>query len=283
MDLPSAYATAQGFVDSFNYHGLEPSSTTQDEPEPSQENNPIQTEPAPEELNILTPADFYAIGRFVGLCFQIVSGAGVIALVVGSLVLAWGGTLATLVVSFFPGIAVALPIIGSVIPVSGWMLGYLVAYAMCILLFLATFAIAAVIDRPRTQWSFALASFLFDKVGCSVAGCPYHNSPYNQCALNLSDALIRAGYQLPLAKDVNYCPHGRVRNADGMARVVMKALGRPKVRGWANRPRWEGIVYFAGGNSLSGATGHIDFWNGKEALHATYPDAKDVWFFPLKP
>lgn len=128
---------------------------------------------------------------------------------------------------------------------------------------------------------------LFGITGCSVAGCPFRFDPasdFNFCALNLSDALVRAPYILPDAVNVNYCTHGRVRNADGMARVCRKQNGGGiDLQGWENRPSWNAIVYFEGGPSLGGATGHIDLYDGqtKKGLHASYPDAAVVWFWKL--
>ena len=141
--------------------------------------------------------------------------------------------------------------------------------------------------RAISDWSYAAIAGKFDKTGCSVAGCPFHNSGDSEpgifyCALNLSDAIIRAGYSLPSAINVNYCAHAkpRVRNADGMARVVKsKNGGAVDVSGYANRPNWKGIVYFEGG--FQNATGHINLWNGTSGVHANYPNATTVWFWRL--
>ncbi len=139
------------------------------------------------------------------------------------------------------------------------------------------------------DWSWSRLSPLFGRDGCSVAGCPYHRPPQDPpgifyCALNLSDCILRASYSLPTADLVNYCPHGRARNADGMARIVKNQnSGKIDHSGWDDRPAWNGIVFFAGGPSLGGATGHIDLYDGaaKDALHASYPDATTVWFWQL--
>lgn len=163
------------------------------------------------------------------------------------------------------------------------------------------------------DWSYDKVAVLFGESGCSVAGCSY-NHPQGCasanvlcCALNLSNAVIEAGYSLPSATDVNYCDHSgglakRVRNADGMARVTRaQNEGRIDASGWANRPAWKGIVYFEGGLSLTSlydeaeraqfaprdfasvfrATGHIDLWDGKKGVHAQYPDSSLIWFFQL--
>ena len=171
---------------------------------------------------------------------------------------------------------------------------------------------------PSTRdWLYASVARLFGQNGCSISGCEF-NHPMGCasanvlcCALNLSDAIVRAGYDLPKASDVNYCSHGgsapkRVRNADGCARVVRAQNGGSvDVSGWKNRPTWKGIVYFEGGLSLNEiyeqltantgkkssipvdfdtvftATGHIDLWNGTKAVHAEYPDATTIWFWRL--
>jgi hypothetical protein len=132
-------------------------------------------------------------------------------------------------------------------------------------------------------WEYDRIARGFDIVGCSVTECPFHNvgNLILSCALNLSDAVIRANYTLPTAPNVNRCPHGRVRNADGMARIVGRVAGGPQAQGWANRPRWKGVVYFEGGPSLQGVTGHIDLWDSFNAVHREFSDAKVTWFFRL--
>jgi hypothetical protein len=135
------------------------------------------------------------------------------------------------------------------------------------------------------DWSYSRIDGYFETSGCSVSGCYFNNWPGNKCALNLSDAILRAGYTLPGAANVQYCDspahsNPRVRNADGMARIVKaKNGGRIDVTGYANRPSWKGIVYFEGG--IGNATGHIDLWTGTSGKHANYPDAQVVWFWQL--
>jgi hypothetical protein len=141
------------------------------------------------------------------------------------------------------------------------------------------------ITKSTTDWSYQQAIDLFPKHGCSTSGCEFHLPPDCTsrpgtfcCALNVSDALIRAGYTLPHATNVNYCPHDRVRNADGMARICNAQNGGTwDVSGWNNRPAWKGIVYFEGGT----VTNHIDFWDGDSAVHTQFPDANTVWFWKL--
>jgi hypothetical protein len=135
------------------------------------------------------------------------------------------------------------------------------------------------------SWEYEKIAREFGIVGCSVPECPFHGAgnAVLKCALNLSDAVIRANYTLPTAPNVNLCPHGRVRNADGMARVIKKARGGPQAQGWSNRPDWKGVVYFEDGPSLGRATGHIDLWDGSNAVHREFPDARVIWFFELVP
>lgn len=145
------------------------------------------------------------------------------------------------------------------------------------------------IQRPtrsqKVEWKYSKIFREFGTDGCSMKDCPFHSKGDDlyKCALNLSDAVILAGYILPKAPTVNFCPHGRVRNADGMARVVQQAIGGPSARGWDQRPSWRGIVYFEGGPNLTDATGHIDLWDGIQAVHvgAKYSDAETIWFFRL--
>lgn len=143
-----------------------------------------------------------------------------------------------------------------------------------------------------SDWSYQRIFERFGSSGCSVNGCRYHDSGAGAsdiyyCSLNLSDGILLAGYTLPSATNVNYCDqpvhaNPRVRNADGMARVVKaKNGGRIDVSGWTNRPAWRGIVYFEGGPDLSGATGHIDLWSGSDAVHKAYPSATTIWFWQL--
>ncbi|TGD72192.1 hypothetical protein E4634_16120 [Mangrovimicrobium sediminis] len=152
------------------------------------------------------------------------------------------------------------------------------------------------------DWKYDKVEAKFKEIGCIVSGCEFNHPQGCKsasvlcCALNLSDAVISAGYSLPSASNVNYCPHGRVRNADGMARVTKSQnSGAIDATGWANKPSWKGIVYFEGGLALSQiydgltrnskslilATGHIDLWNGSGAVHAEYPDAATIWFWRL--
>jgi hypothetical protein len=163
------------------------------------------------------------------------------------------------------------------------------------------------------DWSYARVAARFGESGCSVSGCSFSHpqgcasASVLCCALNLSNAVVEAGYSLPSATDVNYCDHAgasakRVRNADGMARVVKAQNGgRIDASGWANRPSWKGIVYFEGGLSLQSlyadaenteiapadfasvfrATGHIDLWDGEKGVHAQYPNSSVIWFFRL--
>jgi len=144
--------------------------------------------------------------------------------------------------------------------------------------------------RASTQsWSWGTVHPHFGDSGCSELQCPYHRSSgtpagINFCALNLSDVFIRSGYTLLQASDVQYCQHGRVRNADGMARVVRAQNGGAiDASGWQNRPTWNGIVFFEGGPDLTNVTGHIDLYKGatQSAIHAEYPNASTVWFWKL--
>jgi hypothetical protein len=135
------------------------------------------------------------------------------------------------------------------------------------------------------MWSYERIFAEFGSGGCSVDGCPYNGFEGNRCALNLSDSIIRAGYTLPLdgVAEVRTCPHTdpRVRNADGMARVLQRALGAPDASGWANRPNWKGFVYFEDAPEFTEASGHVDLWDGAAGVHGTYDRAKVIWFWRL--
>jgi len=140
-------------------------------------------------------------------------------------------------------------------------------------------------NSSTQSWSYSAAVALFPTHGCSEIACEFHLPPDCAghsgvfcCALNLSDALMRVGYALPASTDVNYCDHGRVRNADGMARICRKQnSGAIDASSWSNRPSWKGIVYFEGGE----VTQHIDFWDGASAVHTQYPSANVIWFWKL--
>ena len=150
------------------------------------------------------------------------------------------------------------------------------------------------VSKSTAEWSWGKVHPLFKKTGCSINGCEFSRpggcDDILCCALNLSDALIRAGYTLPSAGDVNYCSHAdtkRVRNADGMARICnVQNGGSFDQQGWANRPTWKGIVYFEGNLIFALAphvlvTAHIDLWDGTKAVHTQYPDATVVWFWKM--
>lgn len=141
---------------------------------------------------------------------------------------------------------------------------------------------------PSTQdWSYSRVRVLFPNDGCTHPGCNFRRAvhpSWNFCALNLSDALLRSGYALPAAADVNTCdpahPKPRVRNADGMARICRaKNGGAIDASGWVNRPAWNGIVFFEG--NLGNVTGHIDLWDGTQGVHGNYPQATTVWFWRM--
>ncbi|TAI67131.1 hypothetical protein [Bradyrhizobium sp. Leo170] len=158
------------------------------------------------------------------------------------------------------------------------------------------------------DWQYSKVLAQFGENGCSTSGCTYNHPEgcktvlVHCCALNLSDAIIKAGYNLPAADNVNYCDHKRVRNADGMARVTRAQNGgKIDASTWANRPSWKGIVFFEGGLALTSiyekaaraegapsdfakvftVTGHIDLWDGTKGVHATYADATTIWFWQL--
>lgn len=141
---------------------------------------------------------------------------------------------------------------------------------------------------PSTRdWSYSRTVAVFPRDGCAVSGCTFnaqHHPDWNFCALNVSDALLRVGYTLPAAAQVNYCEPAhakpRVRNADGLARICRaQNNGEIDASTWAARPSWKGIVFFEG--NLGPVTGHIDLWNGTDAVHTSYPHAATVWFWKL--
>lgn len=143
-----------------------------------------------------------------------------------------------------------------------------------------------------SDWSYQRVFERFGSSGCSLTNCYFRHSGASPsdlfyCALNLSDAILQAGYTLPSAPDVKYCDspahaNPRVRNADGLARIVRaKNGGAIDASEWRNRPAWKGIVYFEGGPDFSRASGHIDLWNGTGAVHKAYPSASVVWFWRL--
>ncbi len=145
---------------------------------------------------------------------------------------------------------------------------------------------------PSTQdWSYERILTLFNSSGCTITGCPYRDvggGTINSCALDLSDAVLRASYTLPIISDpYNKCPHTnpRVRGADIMARLA-RAQNNATVdaSGWANRPPWKGIVFFEEPDPATSLTGHIDLWDGAsgKGVHGTYPTWGGViWFWKL--
>lgn len=125
----------------------------------------------------------------------------------------------------------------------------------------------------------------FNKTGCSRPNCPYGPTfNGNRCALNLHDAIIRSGYRMGTIGNVwqgwPLCPHERIRAAQGMRDLIISKLGEPNNKGWNNKPNYKGIVWFSGEN-FTDATGHIDLWNGTDAVHKGYKDTNEVWFWKL--
>ncbi|WP_426715145.1 T6SS effector amidase Tae4 family protein, partial [Campylobacter coli] len=106
----------------------------------------------------------------------------------------------------------------------------------------------------------------------------------NSCALDLSDAVIRAGYSLPsIAVQYNKCSHDRVRGADIMARIVRSQNSDTiDASQWSNRPPWKGIVFFEESDPATIVTGHIDLWDGTKGVHGTYENwGRSIWFWRL--
>src|SRR5436309_1336421 len=102
----------------------------------------------------------------------------------------------------------------------------------------------AFLDRVKDMVSIqqdVLGDFpLFGKVGCSDPHCPFHQAPectdFFCCALNLSDALLRAGYTPPAVTGATKCPHGRFRGAADLAKSVRAQNGgRIDASTWAGR------------------------------------------------
>jgi hypothetical protein len=124
----------------------------------------------------------------------------------------------------------------------------------------------------------------FGTTGCTVAKCPYGSTfDGNKCALNVHDAIIKAGYRCGTSgsqwKGFPLCPHERMRSAQGMEELIRSLLGAPDAVGWANRPNWAGLVFFGG--NFANATGHVDLWNGKDAVHTPYPNTSPTYFWKL--
>ncbi len=165
------------------------------------------------------------------------------------------------------------------------------------------------------SWSFAKLSANFKRTGCSVANCWYNDtgqtkcgSTFNCCALNVSDAIYQAGYDIELLAGVKRCdspPHDRPRvlAASGMRAICNDLNGAPDATSWASRPKGAPAIVFFGpplgkvvrreeasscqhveeSNAALAVTGHVDIWDGTQALHDQYPGAAVVEFWLLGP
>lgn len=163
------------------------------------------------------------------------------------------------------------------------------------------------------SWSFGKLQANFKRTGCSVANCWYNDedqtkcgSTFNCCALNVSDAVYQAGYDIESLTGVKRCdspPHDnpRVLAASGMRAICNDINGAPDATSWDTRPNKPAIVFF--GPPLGrvirredcpncchheerasmefAVTGHVDIWDGTQALHEQYPGAAIVEFWLL--
>jgi len=105
----------------------------------------------------------------------------------------------------------------------------------------------------------------------------------NQCAIRLSIALRRCGFDLSAYDRRNKCSHGNARGAEQLAAFLKKRLESEWLVPASARRRMagrSGIVFF---RNLGGGTGdHLDLWNGTRVKKLDCFDrCAQVLFFPL--
>jgi hypothetical protein len=88
----------------------------------------------------------------------------------------------------------------------------------------------------------------------------------------------------------NVCPHGYIRGAQDLAAVLSSpGVFGARSYGWSAQPSGvaptkvagiKGIVCYMNIPGFSGQ-GHIDLWDGNDAVGSAYWDAKTIWMWSL--
>ena len=115
----------------------------------------------------------------------------------------------------------------------------------------------------------------------------------NTCAIRMSEALVRtnaAFVQVFKASGKNVCPHGYVRGAQDLGSILQGGAGfGMRNFGWAGNADGKppkaalgkkGLVCYMNIPGFSGQ-GHIDLWDGSDAVGSAYWSASTIWMWSL--
>lgn len=115
----------------------------------------------------------------------------------------------------------------------------------------------------------------------------------NTCAIRMSEALVKTNASFTKvfkASGKNVCPHGYVRGAQDLASILQSSAGfGMRNFGWnasadANPPKGalgkKGLVCYMNMPGFGGQ-GHIDLWDGTDAVGSAYWNAATIWMWNL--
>ena len=117
-------------------------------------------------------------------------------------------------------------------------------------------------------------------------------APYeHQCAIRMSSALRKSGFNMDDFKGTNTCDAKgvmHVRGAESLANYFWKKQGRPKIfsskEGAKRHVKGKtGIIFFKDITTFRGGRGdHIDVWNKTKMKKGSFYNAKQYWFWELR-
>ena len=115
----------------------------------------------------------------------------------------------------------------------------------------------------------------------------------NTCAIRMSEALVRTNAAFTAvfkASGKNVCPHGNVRGAQDLGSILQSSAGfGMRNFGWNGTASGEppktasgekGIVCYMKIPGFDGQ-GHIDLWDGSNAVGSSYWNALTIWMWTL--
>jgi len=115
----------------------------------------------------------------------------------------------------------------------------------------------------------------------------------NTCAIRMSEALVRTNASFAKvfkASGKNVCPHGYVRGAQDLGSILQSSVGfGMRNFSWngsadGNPPKGalgkKGLVCYMNIPGFGGQ-GHIDLWDGTDAVGSAYWDATAIWMWSL--
>ncbi len=139
--------------------------------------------------------------------------------------------------------------------------------------------------------TFASLKFNYRTQSTQIHACTM--SFPNTCAIRMSEALVRTNSSFTkLFKDSgkNICPHGYIRGAQDLGSVLQSSAGfGMRNFGWNGNVSGDppaaalgkkGLVCYMNIPGFSGQ-GHIDLWDGSDAVGSAYWNAATIWMWSL--